>query len=572
MSNWWDAAPVADGAPLKITVGGPGQSEDWWSAAPESAPEEPSAVADVLRSLAGGVASGVASTAAAPEAFANLAKSGLDYVAERLLPEDWAKSYSQSVGSDASARAQELRRLVANRAGLPSLPSPLDVAGAVAEAVPEPQTTAGEYAQTIGEFAPAALAPGGVVARAANVAIPAVASETAGQLTEDTWAEPYARVAGAVAGGLVPTLARRAITPNPISPERQQMIDTLEQEGVPMTAGQRTGSERLRYAESEIGGPQAAQMLDDQGEAFTSAALSRAGGSGRATPDNMVSVRDRLSGGFNAISARNSVAADQPLVDDIRNTLAEYGSVLTSEQKQIVGNLAQDLVDRFRAGGGSIPGKDYQMLRSRFSKRAKNAGSDNELAGAWRGLRDALDNAMTRSVAPQDAGEWANLRRQWGNLRTLENAAAGAGEAAAMGIISPAQLRAAVASGNRGGYARGEGDLAELARAGSAIMRPMPQSGTAPRSAVRNVGASMPAVAGAVLGGQVGDGYLSSLLGGMAGAAAPSVIGRLMMSGPAQAYLANQLLAAPGTAGRDAFLAALLASANNPVLRSLPPQ
>ncbi|MQB09978.1 hypothetical protein DXT96_08950 [Agrobacterium sp. ICMP 6402] len=68
----------------------------------------------------------------------------------------------------------------------------------------QPKTTAGEYARTIGEFAPSAAAFGGLRSAgtlAGNLIAPAVASETAGQLTQDTWAEPIARVGGALVGG-----------------------------------------------------------------------------------------------------------------------------------------------------------------------------------------------------------------------------------------------------------------------------------------------------------------------------------------------------------------------------------
>jgi hypothetical protein len=77
----------------------------------------------------------------------------------------------------------------------------------------EPQTTAGKYAQTIGEFIPgAALAPeeglGKAVAKY-GVA-PAVASEAAGQATEGTPLEPYARAAAAVGAGVAPAAAKLA--------------------------------------------------------------------------------------------------------------------------------------------------------------------------------------------------------------------------------------------------------------------------------------------------------------------------------------------------------------------------
>lgn len=67
----------------------------------------------------------------------------------------------------------------------------------------KPQTTAGKYANTIGQFVPGAVAgPGGVVRKTALSVIPGVASEAAGQATEGTAFEPYARVGGALVGGI----------------------------------------------------------------------------------------------------------------------------------------------------------------------------------------------------------------------------------------------------------------------------------------------------------------------------------------------------------------------------------
>ena len=67
----------------------------------------------------------------------------------------------------------------------------------------KPQTTAGEYANTVGQFVPGAVAgPGGWVRKGALAVVPGMTSEAAGQVTEGTALEPYARVAGALAGGL----------------------------------------------------------------------------------------------------------------------------------------------------------------------------------------------------------------------------------------------------------------------------------------------------------------------------------------------------------------------------------
>lgn len=68
----------------------------------------------------------------------------------------------------------------------------------------EPQTRAGEYARTVGEFLPGALlGPGGMARNAAVFgAVPAVASEAAGGAFKGTAAEPWVRGGAAlVAGG-----------------------------------------------------------------------------------------------------------------------------------------------------------------------------------------------------------------------------------------------------------------------------------------------------------------------------------------------------------------------------------
>ena len=74
----------------------------------------------------------------------------------------------------------------------------------------QPKTTAGEYAQTVGEFAPAAIGgPETIGSRLlTRVLVPAVASETAGQMTKGTAAEPTARVVAALGAGGLSALRR----------------------------------------------------------------------------------------------------------------------------------------------------------------------------------------------------------------------------------------------------------------------------------------------------------------------------------------------------------------------------
>lgn len=188
-----------------------------------------SVVSDVVKSGASGVARGVASTVGAPGDISELGARGIDYLT-RLVGE--------KLGID-------VRKREPHKADYGSE----DVLNAIKSVVGElhtPQTKAGEYAQTIGEFVPGALmGPGGMAARAAQVVVPAVASETAGQLTKGTKAEPYARFGGAVLGGGLTALASRPGTaaralsdqlPEGVTPQMvdqaQALINNAKQQGI----------------------------------------------------------------------------------------------------------------------------------------------------------------------------------------------------------------------------------------------------------------------------------------------------------------------------------------------------
>jgi hypothetical protein len=110
----------------------------------------------------------------------------------------------------------------------------------------KPQTTAGEYAQTLGEFAPAAFAGPGSLARrvATQVVAPALTSEAAGQATKGTAAEPYMRVGGALLGGPLATVAGRGASRlvAPGASSAPQNIVNVAGVDVPISGGQASGN------------------------------------------------------------------------------------------------------------------------------------------------------------------------------------------------------------------------------------------------------------------------------------------------------------------------------------------
>lgn len=487
----------------------------------------PSVVGDVAKSAGIGVAKGGIGLAGFIGDMSNLGALGLEHATNFV---------SDKLGVERYKRPEQ-----------PSILNNIPTSRSIKEAIEtqtgefyKPQTKAGKYAETAGEFAGSSVVgPGGLLTKIGTGVTAGLGSEAAGQFTEGTKAEPYARIVGALAGGLAPAAAGRAITPISATPARQRLVDVLEGEGVTsLTAGQRTGNKSLQYAEDMLGnapgaGGAASNVRQEGQEQFTRAAMRRAGqGLEDATPETLANNSQRLGNEFERLSAANTLTPDNQFITDITRAVRDYRNVPNSQQRQIVQGYVDDIIDHVNAG--SMPGVQYQEMRSRLSRQANSLrDSDPTLSDALRDMRNALDNAMGRSIAPADQQAWQTARREYGAQRTIEKTASRAGEATAEGQLVPANLRNTVSAENRGAYARGQGPFSELARAGAGVMAPLPNSGTAQRLSLTNA-AMLPVSA---------------------------TIGRALMSRPVQGYLGNQLLArqlegAPTT--REALVRALL--------------
>lgn len=490
-------------------------------------PPEVDTFADTVKSLGSGAVQGVTGLVGLPGTVEQLGRMGINYAAKTF------GGATDNVVSPqpALATGQDVKTMVENN---------------ITGKLHEPQSTAGKYAKTIGEFAPGALFPGGLAQRViGNVVAPAVASEAAGQATEGTSLEPWARVGGALAGGMAPNMIGRALTPAPSNAVRQGHVNTLRNEGVTdLTAGQVTGAMPLRWMEAAtldtpMTGARLPTMMERQAEQFTQAALRRAGiNAPRATQDVIDQGFTQLGQRFDALANASTARMTTADANRITTALRNYER-LTPPRNQVdaVREYLQNLVTH---AGNPIPGPVYARYRSQIEKDARALQvSDPMAAETLRNIRNVLDDAVERGMPQAQRGQWRETRNQYRNLLVVSKAAGAAGEGAANGLISPAQLAGATKQlhGLRN-YQRGRGDYAQLARAGEAIMKPLPQSGTAPRLMAMQLGQTVAGgAAGAAAGG--GDPTTTTI-----GALLPWIIrgaaGRALMSRPAQRYLTNQ--------------------------------
>lgn len=511
----------------------------------QSTPQQPakpetSTAVDAAKSFGSGMVTGFSHLAGLPGTLRTLVQAG----------GDWAQ---RQMGLEPAPQLEDVSRL--GRV-LPDIrqPTGTEVENSVRSVVGErykPQTTVGKYAQTAGEFAPGVLmGPGSLVQRGiGNVAAPAVGSEFLGQQFEGTKYEPAARVVGSIVGSVAPAVAARAISPvQPANQEYARQAGVLQREGIDLTAGDKTGSSRMRWMEEAykdvpFSGGRINAVKERQAEQFTQAVLKRAGINAPRATDEVIDTAFREVGKkFDDLAASTYVPLRPRLLDAAKKVADDYEKTVSAANRvPLVRSISDELQALQKAGGANgafLTGDQYRVWRSQIATAARGQ-RDASTAAALRDLNEALDNTVRVALQGPARQAWQDARRQYRNLLVIEKARSGSGQNAALGLLSPSAVKNAVAQQGKRAYVRGQGDYAKLANAGEAILKALPNSGTAQRQLYM----SLPGAIGAGVGGIYGEDATGAGLGFVGGLAAQALLGRTMMSAPMQRYLGNQAAA-----------------------------
>lgn len=443
---------------------------------------------------------------------------------------------------------------------------------------------AGEVAGQVGQF----LVPGGAFVRGANLLSKAPQASSMARALGQALLAPKtykaAALGGAAFGATQPSLDEGEAAMNTglgalggvggqaavkgigalISPVRGAVSDTaaalaraLEDRGVKLSTAQLKDSRPLKFLESAFASLPftargEAEKILTQNRQFTSAALKAVGESAdEATPQVLQQARSRLGKTFEVLSSLPSVK----LGDDMLNRL----SALDSAQAEVRGVLETAPIDKIINGmldklaRGELSGNAAQTIRSELTKEASAAAATNpRLASALKEVRDGVDSAIRDQLSPAQREAWDVAREQYAALKTIERAMSKTTEAASRGLASPAALGESVRAQDRARFPRAMGELATLARAGNATLRPPPSSGTAEREMMVRLltgGGLTGAGAGASLA--TGDPTYAAM--GAASLAAPRLAQKIYYTPTVQKYLTH----GAGRVTRDALVKAI---------------
>jgi hypothetical protein len=254
----------------------------------------------------------------------------------------------------------------------------------------------------------------------------------------------YAKT-GAMLGGGLPIAAQaagktayglgRALTGGPASQEVVDLAGKASQLGIDIPADRLANSRPMNALASTLnyvpfsGRAGTERLLKDQ----VKTAVARS--FGQDTPNITQGLRraqQQLGGEFERVLTSNRVVMDQAFLDDLANLEQMATKELEGPQAQIIKNQIDELISKV-SDAGDIDGKAAYVVKRTLDKIGRRNSPEASYAID---LKRRLMEALNRSLGPDEAAQFANVRKMYGNMSEIEKIA----QNGADGDISMARL------------------------------------------------------------------------------------------------------------------------------------
>lgn len=382
---------------------------------PAAAPEKPGVAYDMFRSFGTGVREGIEGMIGLPGDVRDIAQQAAGGVRDKLL--DIGLPPRLVEGLEQTFMPFGINPL------FPTSPNTEDVRGATEAVIGEgydPQTIPGEYSRTVGQFAPAAvMGPGGLARKTAMAVVPALASETAGQVTKGSEAEPYARLGGALIGGLA---AAGRVNPTKIAAKGAPTAEQLKETTDRLYEGLRNAG--IRYDANDYARTVQSATDDLLKAGFRPVGVDKTAFEWVEYLSNNVGKSmdfDDINGIVKALGEQARGAARTPDKKSLSTALGIIRDrLMTFEETAAYTSqvpLSGDTFNRIRAGARELAKRNIKNRT--LNEVLENA--DNYTAGQEAGVRNGINNLLRSKRGKQlfNAEEQAALREVAHGRKTL---------------------------------------------------------------------------------------------------------------------------------------------------------
>ncbi len=343
-------------------------------------------------------------------------------------PDSWVYKGGKLAGEIAGtagaggALAQPLRALAATRYGAGI--EPLLQAGATA--LESGGFRAGEMAGT--RLAPLLRIGAGAAVGGASAGM--VDPSTAGMGALIGGAMPVA----AQAAGAVGNKLRGAVTGGPMAPEVADLATRAKELGINIPADRLVNSRPLNAVAAGLNYVpfSGRAATEDAMNSQLNRALSRT--FGQDSPNVTMALRNaqtKLGNEFDHVLRNNTVAIDRPFFQELSDIGSRAARELGDDALKPINSQIEEIISK--GASGTMDGQAaYNIKRTLDRIGARNTPE------AWHALelKRALMDALNRSIGPDKAAAFAEVRQQYGNMLALEKLAKNGAE----GEISVARL------------------------------------------------------------------------------------------------------------------------------------
>jgi len=290
-----------------------------------------------------------------------------------------------------------------------------------------------------------------------------------------------------------PTAPTAPMPPNEI---RRGNVQRLENEGIPISPGQRSGAPLTQTMESTMAylpssAGQTARFQDLQQRAYTKALLRRAGiDSDVASQEVLRNGRNRFNQAYDYLEQNTRLmGGSETLFNRLAQVERQYGQGFSDQMKRTFRTMRDDLLGW--AAGTPSPGQTYQRMQEELIAEISKAGiSDSPGSERYRqallGLRRGLTDLMEENTPPEIAQQWRQINREYAIFKTIEKSMLDPSQKTInSGFINPRIIAREQKSQLPDEWTRGDPDLdnfTNLVKSGVGIIPdPIPNSGTAQR-------------------------------------------------------------------------------------------